>query len=86
MIVRIHFEGVVKHEKIRSIVKDYVDIHAGETKEAKEIFLSWIAKSMGIKGNSGIFHPLAGLGDIKIKSMENIPSKKSVISPEIEED
>jgi hypothetical protein len=72
MIARISFDGVVREEleKKRSVIKDHVDIHVGGgLKEAKELFLSYVAKVDAIRGASGIFHPLRGHGDVKIKQV-----------------
>lgn len=69
MIARVHFEGKVEHDKKKSSLPDYVDIHVppdGLT-QAKQIFLGWIGHGTAIRGgDNGVFHPLMGYGDIKI--------------------
>lgn len=72
MIVRIKFEGEVTEGKKKSVLPDHIDIHVppGEAQKAKEIFLDWTKKNAGIRGASGIFHPLLGDGRIKIKSVQ----------------
>ncbi len=73
MLVRIKFEGIVEFDGTKSTLPDHVDIHVAPEKgllHAKEIFLSWMAKSSGIKGtDTNVFHPLSGWGDIKIKNV-----------------
>lgn len=63
ILAEVPFEGIVgKHKQL-----DTARIHCTGLKEAKEIFMRWVSRAEGIRGESGIFHPLAGYGDIRIK-------------------
>jgi hypothetical protein len=85
MIVRVHFEGIVENNGTKSVLSDYVDIHIAPDKgllRAKEVFLNWTAKSGGIRGaNTGVFHPLGGWGDIKVKRVVEIAGDEEVPCP-----
>lgn len=72
MIVRVNFEGTITEGKKKSVLPDFLDIHVptGALDMAKEIFTSWLNTSAGVKGNSGVFHPLGNFGQIKIKKVE----------------
>jgi len=73
MIARVKFEGVTESNGTRSVLTDYVDIHVAPDKgllHAKNIFLGWIGHGTALRGaDNGVFHPLMGHGDIKIKSV-----------------
>lgn len=68
ILAKVIFEANVNGFKIT----DELRLRAGTLKEAKEIFMMWVAKSIGIKGDSNIFHPLSGYGDIKIKEVREL--------------
>lgn len=72
MIVQVKFKGIITEGKTKSELPDSVKIHAApEGKErTKELFLSWVERNAGIKGDSGVFHPLNGFGTIKILKVE----------------
>lgn len=74
MIAKIKFEGVVNDGKKKSVLPDSLKIHIqpGGKKTAKEIFARWMEKSNGIRGDSGVFHPLGGFGTIEIKGVEEV--------------
>jgi hypothetical protein len=78
MIIRIKFEGTVVNGEDKSTITDHIDIHSptSNTIWAKNLFLKWISDNSGIKGTSGIMHPLNGRGDIKIKSIEELKEVK----------
>lgn len=61
ILIDVHFEGIVGTHKVH----DKAPLHAANVKEAKEIFLRWVARADGIRGER-CFHPLAGYGDIKV--------------------
>lgn len=88
MIARIHFTGITKKDKTKSTLEDHVDIHvnADGLKEAREIFSSWTAKGAGIRGASGVFHPLNGYGDVKIKSVTEVTKTGASTLEEVEEE
>lgn len=83
MIARIKFEGTVKDGKKKSTLPDYVDIHVPPEglNTAKEIFLNWVEIGAGIKGESGVFHPLRGNGKIKIESVTEIDGGEEASTP-----
>lgn len=58
MIVRVNFKGTIKDGDKQSHVTDSIDIHAISTDGAKDIFLKWLSLAVGIRGNSGTFHPV----------------------------
>lgn len=70
MIARIRFEGIVKDGKKKSVLPDHVDLHVppGDSKYPETIFRGWIEdpRALGIRGDSGVFHPLRHYGEIKI--------------------
>lgn len=70
MIVRVEFFGFVIENKKRKKMRDHVDIHVGSIKGVRPMFLGWIARSAGIRGASGIFHPVGREGSIEIVSIE----------------
>ena len=72
VIVRVEFFGIVQEGNKRKKMRDYVDIHVGSMKGVKPMFLGWIARSAGIRGNSGIYHPLGKLGNVEIISVEKV--------------
>lgn len=73
MIVRVKFEGTVGHPKAKeSHLTDHVDIHAQNIDSAKEIFIQWINTGMGLRGASGVFHPLLNNGCIKTKEVKEV--------------
>ena len=67
MIVKIDFDGIVRDGKKKTNLPDSVRIHSNSTEQAKLFFDLWIGKADGIRGDTGIFHPV---GDIKIKKVE----------------
>jgi hypothetical protein len=84
MIVRVKFEGIVRagEDKI-SKLKDYIDIHVVSGKLglecAKSRFELWVSKSIGIKGASGVYHPVDptnNAGEVKVISVEEIKKEK----------
>lgn len=73
MIAKVHFEGIIKEGKKKSTRPDTVQIHIppGDLNQGKVIFERWIeGPSLGIRGDSGVFHPLQGLGTIKVGKVE----------------
>lgn len=66
MIVRIKFEGIIFAGKKKQVLADFVDIHSASPTSAKVVFLNWVDMGAGVKGNSGVFHPLKGDGEIKL--------------------
>jgi hypothetical protein len=75
MIARIKFEGIIRGPKKKSVLPDHIDIHVAPDclEEAKEIFESFLAKStLGLKGSSGVFHPLGTGCSIKFTSVEEV--------------
>jgi hypothetical protein len=79
MIIRVKFEATVTEGEKKSVIEDSVDIHSptDDLMWAKNLFNKWKANNSGIKGNSGVLHPLNGYGDIKIKSAEVLKEPKS---------
>ena len=88
MIARVHFTGITKKDKTKSTLEDHVDIHVNSDglKEAREIFSSWTAKGAGIRGASGVFHPLNGYGDVKIKSVTEVTKNGAAVTEEEEDE
>lgn len=72
MIARVEFFGIVMEGKKRKKMRDHVDIHVGSAKSVQPMFLGWIKNSAGIRGDSGIFHPLGKMGTIEIISIEKV--------------
>jgi hypothetical protein len=74
MIAKIKFEATVMEDKHESKMTDSISIHCpnDDVTWAKKIFSKWISANAGIRGDSGTFHPLAGFGDIKVKTVEII--------------
>lgn len=70
MIARIHFEGIVKKGKKKSVLPDYIDIHVIDLEAGKLTFESWVSKSIGLRGHTGIFHPIGIQDEIKFKSIK----------------
>jgi hypothetical protein len=72
MIARVRFEGIVKDGKKKAILPDFIDIHVPpESLDlAKSTFEHWLDRNSGVKGNSGVFHPINEYGSIKVKSIE----------------
>lgn len=68
MLARIRFEGIIKNEKKKSVLPDHVDIHVPPDGliTARTIFDEWILKAEGIKGETGVFHPLGVFGTIRV--------------------
>ena len=66
MIVKIVFKGKVKGAK-HSVV-DSIKIHATSIRSAKKMFNIWVKCGIGIKGDSGVFHPGLVYGTITFKS------------------
>ena len=84
MIVRISFTGITKNDKHKSTLEDYIEIHIGGVKEAKEAFSTW-TRGCGIRGASGIFHPLNGYGDVKIKAITEVTKTGDLVISEEKE-
>lgn len=76
IIAKVAFESNVCGFKML----DELKLRARTLKEAKEIFMAWVAKNSGIKGDSGIFHPLSGYGDIRIKSVVEQPHINKILT------
>lgn len=72
MIVRVSFYGIVTEGGKRKKMKDHVDIHVGSMKGVRPMFLGWIARSAGLRGDSGIFHPCGQMGKIEIISVGKV--------------
>lgn len=67
MIARIHFSSTAKKGKNKSNMDGYVDIHATDIEQAKELFTEWIGRSVAIRAADGVFHPLPPNGLVTIK-------------------
>lgn len=67
MIVKLKFKAKVKD--CESMV-DSILIQVESIKVAKHMFKEWLIYSAGIKGDSGIFHPLGIYGKIKLVSIK----------------
>lgn len=67
MIARVEFESIVKHPrtKTESRMKDEVLIHVVDVGLASQIFTDWINRVEGIRGSSGVFHPIGPKALIK---------------------
>jgi hypothetical protein len=85
MIARVSFTGITKKDNKRSTLEDHIDLHANDLKEAREIFSSW-TKAGGIRGASGIFHPLNGYGDVRIKAVTEMSKTSAGVLEEVEEE
>lgn len=72
MIVRVEFFGIVFENKKQKRMRDHVDIHVGSIKGVRPMFLGWVARSAGIRGDSGVYHPLGAMGKIEIVSVEQV--------------
>lgn len=74
MIVKVNFVGTVLDGTKKSTLPDTlkIHIHPGGKKKAKELFLNWVKITNGIKGDSGVFHPLNGYGTIEVKNVEEV--------------
>ena len=72
MIARIEFFGIVNENGKRKKMRDHVDIHVGTLKGIRPMFLGWIARSAGIRGDSGIYHPMGREGKIEIISVNKV--------------
>lgn len=72
MIVRVEFFGIVQEGKKQKKMRDHIDIHAGSTKTVKAMFQGWCARNSGIRGDSGVLHPLGRDGRIEIVSVEKV--------------
>lgn len=71
MIAKISFTGTVRTGRKKSILPDYILVHATDVKTAKDLFLEWVEIGAGIRGMAA-FHPLGVYGAIKIdKVTEN---------------
>lgn len=76
MIVRMTFLGVVKSPSGKNKgFRDHIDIHVGSIDDAKKVWKAWSAKlkDYGVRGASGIFHPLGVYGELKVESFEEAP-------------
>lgn len=72
MIARIEFFGIVFEGQKRKKMKDHVDIHVGSLKGVRPMFLGWIARSAGIRGDSGVYHPVGTMGKIEVISINRV--------------
>lgn len=68
ILAKVFFEANVNGFK----VVDTIQLRAATSKEAREIFMMWVAKGTAVRGDSNVFHPLAGYGDIKIKDVKEL--------------
>ncbi len=67
MIVRFKFLGIVTDASGKKFkMKDHVDIHSVSRIKAKGIFNVWLRKGCGIRGDSGVYHPLGNEGKIEL--------------------
>lgn len=72
MIARIKFDGVVKDSEKKTSMSDHIDIHSVDLETAKSTFERWVSTGVGIKGDSGVFHPIGSGGEIKFKKIEEV--------------
>lgn len=78
MVVKITFESIVETIGKKSSMSDFVEVHSTGVEEAKDTFNTWISKGVGIRGASGVYHPiLDGGGKIKVKDVRDISSGPS---------
>lgn len=71
MIVRITFIGLVPSPTGKKKgYRDCIDVHVSSVDDAKKMFKKWLGHNSGIRGKSGVFHPLDGFGDIQLESVE----------------
>ncbi len=64
--MRVSFYGIVTEGRKKKKMRDHVDIHVGSVNPVKAMFQGWLSRSAGIRGDSGVFHPLGKDGKIVI--------------------
>jgi hypothetical protein len=70
VIARVNFKGIVMRGPKKLVMRDHVDIHLASLKSAEAMFKMWMARADGIRGDSGVFHPLKTYGKIEIMSIK----------------
>lgn len=76
MLARVEFLGIITEDGKKKGLRDHIDIHVGKLAEAEIILKSWLKQGVGLRGDSGIFHPLVNKwGEIVIKSVKEAPKE-----------